>query len=121
MLHPAFGPKIVIILLMKTKITKYAHWIICSCDTLVVALSYWLAFQLRFDFNLPEPGVHAFLNTLFIVVSIRLVSFYYFSLYRGIWRYASIDDLTSIFKAVAASQIAIVAVILFLKHAAFPR
>lgn len=60
-------------------------------------------------------------RTMAIVVAARLAAFYYFSLYRGIWRYASMDDLTSVFKAVLASQVVISAVILFLNHANFPR
>lgn len=88
---------------------------------MAVAVSYWVAFQLRFDFHLPEIQSSNFLNTLAIVVGLRLVAFYYFSLYRGIWRYASMDDLTSVFKAVVASQVVISAAVLFLKHTNFPR
>jgi FlaA1/EpsC-like NDP-sugar epimerase len=106
---------------MKKAITKHRHWFVFVADALMVAVSYWMAFQLRFDFNLPAVQYSNFLNTLAIVVAGRLIAFYYFSLYRGIWRYASMADLTSVFKAVVASQVAISAVILFLKHANFPR
>ena len=90
-------------------------------DAAAVVLSYWIAFQLRFDFNLPVQQSAHFFNTLGIVLVLRLVAFYYFDLYRGMWRYASMDDLKSIFKAVASSQVVISAVILFLNHADFSR
>ncbi len=106
---------------MKKTITKHRHWLVFIADGLAVAVSYWLAFQLRFDFIIPATQVSIFYNTLVIVIAARLAAFYYFSLYRGIWRYASMDDLTSVFKAVLASQVVISAVILFLNHANFPR
>lgn len=100
---------------------KHRHWLVFAADVLAVTVSYWMAFQLRFDFNLPAIQSSNLANTLAIVVVARLAAFYYFSLYRGIWRYASMNDLTSVFKAVFASQVVISAVVLFLKHANFPR
>ena len=106
---------------MKKAITKNRHCFVFLMDALAVGISYWIAFQLRFDFNLPGVQLSNFLNTLAIVVGLRLMAFYYFSLYRGIWRYASIDDLTSVFKAVVTSQVVICTVILFLRKFEFPR
>ena len=106
---------------MKKTINRHQHWLVFAADAAAVTVSYWVAFQLRFDLNLPEIQASNLLNTLAIVVVIRLVSFYSFNLYRGIWRYASIDDLASVFKAVLASQAVIAAVILFINHSNFPR
>ncbi|MFH1619845.1 MAG: nucleoside-diphosphate sugar epimerase/dehydratase, partial [bacterium] len=106
---------------MKNKLRKHTGWLLFFLDFLAVLLSYWISFWLRFDFNLPAFELSNFLATVIIVAGLRLLSFHYFSLYRGVWRYASIDDLTSIFKAIVASQVIISAVILFLRHAHFPR
>ncbi|MBI4656298.1 MAG: polysaccharide biosynthesis protein [Elusimicrobia bacterium] len=106
---------------MKSKGIKHLHWVVFFFDVLAVAVSYWMAFQLRFDFAVPELYSKSLFNTVLIVVGFRLVSFYYFNLYKGIWRYASINDLTSIFKAIVASQVAILAVIPSFYRVNFPR
>lgn len=90
-------------------------------DSAAVMFSWWLAFQLRFDFHLPSGELENFLGTFLIVLGIRLVSFCYFGLYRGLYRYASLADLTAIMKAVAYSQVAIISMILFIRHAHFSR
>src|SRR5258708_36356963 len=43
----------------------------------------------------------------------RLAAFLFFGVYRGIWRYTSIDDLMSFAKAVAAGSIVSMLIILF--------
>jgi len=102
-------------------IKKYAKALIFLADAMAVSFSYWLAFQLRFDFHLPAEEFNHFVATLPIVLMLRLVAFNYFGLYRGIWRYASMDDLVNILKAVAASQVVLAAIVLFFWHGGFPR
>lgn len=96
-------------------------WNVLSLDVAAILLSYWTAFQLRFDLSLPPGQPQTLFHTIPIVLLGRLILFHYFGLYRGIWRYASMADLTSIFKAIILSQLLISAVVLFLQHPAFPR
>ncbi len=106
---------------MKEHLKKYNRLFILLLDITAITASYWLAFLLRFDFHVPASETLVFLNSVLVILSIRLAVFYKFDLYSGLWRYASIDDLTSIFKATAVSQIFIFAVILFIQHAHYPR
>ncbi|UCD84907.1 MAG: polysaccharide biosynthesis protein [Deltaproteobacteria bacterium] len=63
-----------------------------------------------------------FLKTLPLVIIIRLSTFYYFKLFRGIWKYASINDLKIIFQAVTSGSILIVFGITYIFHFyGFPR
>jgi UDP-GlcNAc:undecaprenyl-phosphate GlcNAc-1-phosphate transferase len=48
-----------------------------------------------------------------VLVVVRLAAFLFFGVYRGIWRYTSIDDLMSFAKAVAAGSIVSMLIILF--------
>jgi len=106
---------------MKKKMVKHSRPLIAAADMLAVGISYYLAFLLRFDFRIPAGEMYNFLGTLPIVLVLRLTAFYYFGLYNGIWRYASLADLTAILKAVLVSQIPIVAIVLFIQHGHFPR
>lgn len=88
---------------------------------MAISLAYFLAFLLRFDYHLPPLEAYNFLSTWPVVVLLRLAAFYYFGLYNGIWRYASMADLTAIFKGIMVSQIFIMATVLFMKHGQYPR
>ena len=106
---------------MKKVINKYSQWFILLMDSVAVMLSWWLAFELRFDFHLPTGELENLVGTCLIVLGIRLAAFCYFGLYRGLYRYASLADLTAIIKAVAYSQVGIISMILFIRHAHFSR
>ncbi|MGE5552032.1 MAG: polysaccharide biosynthesis protein [Bacteroidota bacterium] len=74
-------------------------------DAVLVALSLWLAFMLRFDGVLNPVYLHRFLIALpyFVLCSIPL--FLIFGLYRSIWKYASLRDYASIFAAVTMATL----------------
>lgn len=106
---------------MNEKVIKHLRWVVMLMDIAAVLVSFWVAFQVRFDFAVPEVYLNSFYRTLPVVLALRIASFYYFGLYRGIWRYASMADLVSIVKAVAASQVLSAAVIMSLLRQDFPR
>ncbi len=88
----------------------------------LVAFAYYASFQLRFEFSLPNDVRQIFADSLFVVISVKLVAFYYFGLVRGWWRYVGISDLLDITKAAFASS-AVLSVLLFLlfQSEGFPR
>lgn len=94
---------------------------IFGADGLAVAISYYIAFWLRFDGSIPTDAMSAFWNTLPLVFLIRLASFTYFQLYSGVWRYASINDLISILKAVSVGTTLLVLPFFFFGVPGYPR
>ncbi len=90
-------------------------------DLVIFAICYYSAFLLRFGGRIPSNDFSTFLNTLPLVLIIRFGAFYYFGLYRGIWKYAGINELISILKATLASSLVIMAPIYFLRVAGYPR
>jgi len=74
-------------------------------QTLLIPFSYYIAFQLRFDFNLPYEQLENLVKTLPVIVVVRLVVFYYMGLFDGWWRYVSIEDISKIAAGVAVSAI----------------
>jgi FlaA1/EpsC-like NDP-sugar epimerase len=82
-------------------------------DAGIVAASWWLAFQLRFDHGLPIYYRHLLSKTILIVLAIKLVVFIAFGFYNRWWRYVSIRDMwASVRGVVVASLIADVTVYL---------
>lgn len=94
-------------------ILKYRKVLILATNLFLVSLSYYIAFLLRFDFNLPSDYFKVFLKTLPFLVLTKLFVFYYFGLFRGLWRYVSIYDLWQIIKANVVATVVFIIVNVF--------
>ncbi len=77
----------------------------------------WLgAFWLRFDFHSWQKiYITEALFWLPIVMALQLSLFWWFGLYRGVWRFASIPDLIRILKAIAIAVLTL-STLVFLKE-----
>ncbi len=94
---------------------------ILGSDAVLVVVSYYMAFWLRFDGRITSDAMVAFWNTLPLVFLVRIAAFIYFRLYSGVWRYASINDLMSILKAVTAGTGLLVLPVFFFGIPGYPR
>jgi UDP-N-acetylmuramyl pentapeptide phosphotransferase/UDP-N-acetylglucosamine-1-phosphate transferase len=92
-------------------------------DLVFIAVSYVLSYYLRLNFKLPHGAeTNSMLISLPIVIVIRTAVFYYYGLYRSIWRYTTFDDLVRIAKAVSVgSAIMVVLFTLLFRFKSFPR
>jgi UDP-GlcNAc:undecaprenyl-phosphate GlcNAc-1-phosphate transferase len=82
-------------------------------DVGLIILAYWSAYAIKFEPFSGSPAWQLFLRTVPIVVVVRLAAFLLFGVYRGIWRYTSVDDFVVFAKAVAAGTIVSMLIILF--------
>jgi UDP-GlcNAc:undecaprenyl-phosphate/decaprenyl-phosphate GlcNAc-1-phosphate transferase len=82
-------------------------------DVGLIMLAYWSAYAIKFEAFSQSPAWKLFLRTLPILVVVRLAAFLFFGVYRGIWRYTSIDDFVAFAKAVLAGSIVSMLIILF--------
>jgi UDP-GlcNAc:undecaprenyl-phosphate GlcNAc-1-phosphate transferase len=82
-------------------------------DVILIVLAYWAAYAIKFEPFSDSPAWKLFLRTLPVLVVVRLAAFLVFGVYRGIWRYTSMDDLLTFAKAVAAGTIVSMTIILF--------
>ncbi len=74
-------------------------------DAAIVAASWWLAFQLRFDHGLPPKYSQLLNRTILLVLAIKLVVFIAFGFYNRWWRYVSIRDMWAAARGVAAASL----------------
>jgi len=82
-------------------------------DVILIVLAYWSAYAIKFEPFSDSPAWKLFLRTLPVLVVVRLAAFLFFGVYRGIWRYTSIDDLMAFAKAVAAGSVLSLVIVLF--------
>ncbi|BCK88806.1 UDP-N-acetyl-alpha-D-glucosamine C6 dehydratase [Sideroxyarcus emersonii] len=76
-------------------------------DLVAAGFAWLLAYLLRFNFELPANFIAEIWHTLIWVVVLQGIVFWRFGLYRGVWRYASVNDLRRILWAVIVAAGAI--------------
>jgi FlaA1/EpsC-like NDP-sugar epimerase len=74
-------------------------------DAGIVALSWFLAFELRFDQGLPVYYDTLLRRTILLVVAIKLGVFLLFGFHRRWWRYVSVNDMWSAARGVVVASL----------------
>ncbi|MEA3332288.1 MAG: polysaccharide biosynthesis protein, partial [Pseudomonadota bacterium] len=98
-------------------IQKKNFWILLATDIALIIAAHGSAFLIRFPNGFGAPSFnYPFTATLPLLIAIKIPIFYAFGLYRGMWRYTSLNDLFNIFKASSIAFFVIVAVILFVNR-----
>ncbi len=82
-------------------------------DACIVAAAYVMAHWLRFEGSISLSDWAKISQALPYLVPLKLVCFFGFGLYRGMWRYTSLADLRNIFGAVSLASAVIVLFILY--------
>lgn len=103
-------------------IRKWGLAIVITSDLLCSAVAYWLSYLLRFNFVIPEQYFERYVESLPVLLLVRFVCFYVFRLYEGVWRYASMNDLLRILKAITIGSVVFTVYILIrYQFIGFPR
>ena len=80
-------------------------FIIMIADIALIILSLYLSYQIRFEFEIPVSFRDQFIWMIPSLILIKISAFAYFDLYRGMWRYTSLNDLINIIKASMVSSL----------------
>ena len=91
-------------------------------DSSFIILAYFLAYLLRFEGEIPYGEWMKYKATIPYIVPFKLLIFFAFGLYRGMWRYTSLVDFLNVLKATLFSSGIIILSILFIyRFEGFPR
>ena len=85
-------------------INRHRIWQLVA-DGALIALAWWLAFELRFDQGVPRYYDTLFTKTVLIVVGIKLLVFILFGFYDRWWRYVSTRDMWSAARGVTVASL----------------
>lgn len=88
-------------------------FIVIAADILLICVSMTGAYLIRFEFSIPDHFLSSHIRFLPWVVVTKIIGFYLFNLYRGMWRYTSIVDMLNIIKAASSGSLVLIAVVLF--------
>jgi FlaA1/EpsC-like NDP-sugar epimerase len=97
---------------MKLKLLHNNIFVILVLDAALLAIAWYCSFLVRFDFDIPVEFFKVFRRVLPLVIIAKIISFYLFDLYRGMWRYTSINDLLNIIRSTTVASLCIICVIL---------
>ncbi len=81
-------------------------------DLLVISSAYYLAFALRYEFQLDDALLWLYVHSLPLVLASTYAAFFLFGIYRGLWRYTGLEDLVRIVQAAAGATLLSMAAIL---------
>jgi len=99
---------------MKKILISKNLFVLILADMVLLALAYFLAYVARFEAHIGAREMLVIKQTIVPILLCKLVVFYFFNLYRGMWRYTGIVDLLNVIKAVLVSSLIIITVILML-------
>jgi FlaA1/EpsC-like NDP-sugar epimerase len=83
------------------------------CDSLIISVSLYSSFLVRFEFAIPSVYLAMFIKALPLFLCLKLLIFAVFGLYKFTWRYVDIAELNKIYisSAIAASVLMITVLI----------
>ncbi|MFZ5447633.1 MAG: polysaccharide biosynthesis protein [Thermodesulfobacteriota bacterium] len=85
-----------------------------AVDAMIFALSLISAYLVRFEFAISEVDLNQIKMLLPYLITCKLFIFYYFGLYRGMWRYTSMSDLWHLVQASLVNILITVAIVFLL-------
>lgn len=85
-------------------------WGILAFHAVLAAISALAAFQLRFDFQIPQERWNYLPVYILISLTVKVVVYQLTGLNRGWWKYFSLSDMVQIFKAVTIAHALIFAI-----------
>jgi len=107
---------------MRALIRHKNFYLMLFLDAFLVVGAYLMAYLLRFEGKISLQDWESIKSSLPYILPFKLITFYFFGLYRGMWRYTSLFDLFNVLKASSASSMLIILAILFIyRFEGFPR
>ena len=107
---------------MRHLIRTKNFYLMLLLDCIFIIAAYFLAYFLRFEGEIPSQEWVKFKATIPYIVPFKLLVFFVFGLYRGMWRYTSLVDFLNVLKATLFSSGMIILSILFIyRFEGFPR
>ncbi|MCJ7615958.1 MAG: polysaccharide biosynthesis protein, partial [Desulfobacterales bacterium] len=101
---------------MKKILISKNLFVLIMTDMVLLALAYFSAYVVRFEAHIGASELLVIKQTIVPILLCKLAVFYFFNLYRGMWRYTGIVDLLNAIKAVLVSSLIIITVVLMLSR-----
>lgn len=98
---------------MKYLLRNRNFYLILAGDISFIIIAFVAAHLLRFEGSVPSEYWTGLKKLLPIMVILKIGVFFFFKLYEGMWRYASLVDLFNVVKASVTSSLIIILFVLY--------
>lgn len=95
---------------------RVSRLLVIVADCASIALAQMLAYNFRFEFSLPSKELNHLILGILFLIPFKVIVFYFFGLYRGMWRYTGLNDLQKLLRANAVSLLIIFTTLLLLNR-----
>jgi FlaA1/EpsC-like NDP-sugar epimerase len=99
---------------MYPHLTNRNFYLMLGMDALFFVLALLLSTLIRFDFVPPADHWQNFWTTLPWAISVKLIVFYAFGLYKGMWRFTGLSDIWRLAQACFVAEAGVVAMVTWL-------
>lgn len=96
--------------------TYASKWLVLSIDMCIVIIAFFIAWVVRFNFQVGQMSIFEVTNSFYFVALIYLIYFLLFKSYVGVIRHTSMYDTIKIIQATSAAAITIFLVVLTYKY-----
>lgn len=86
---------------------------VVAFDVLAIPVAWYCAYWLRYNMQ-PFPSsltTTYSLSALAILATVQVLCYYYFRVYRGLWRYSSLNDVARIIQATVCASVLVIPVL----------
>jgi len=91
-------------------------YLVLFVDALLFILAHFTAYLFRFELSLTPDRLQQIRDVLIWLVPLKLVVFFTFGLYRGMWRYTSVRDFWLIAQATVVSSLLVTFILIYLNR-----
>ncbi|MBU0674692.1 MAG: polysaccharide biosynthesis protein [Proteobacteria bacterium] len=102
--------------MLRNHLRKLNFWIVLTLDIILLIITHWLAYMIRFDGELGPNEWSNIRLVLPLLIPLKITVFIFFGLYRGMWRYTSLVDLLNILKACAIISLVAISCLLMVNR-----
>jgi len=99
--------------LNKPNFRNLNFYVMSIADMLIFVLALYGAYLFRFDFAIPSQYFVQFKGLLKYVLVLKVATFLAFGLYKGMWRYTSLNDFWKLIRVTAAQNLILISFVLF--------
>ena len=101
---------------------RFKSLLVLLADAFLISLSLFMSYCIRLDTFFLNAYIRQILQSLPVILSVRLAVFAYAGLYRGMWRFVGMRDLVKLIQAVTfSSALSVVLLFLMFRLENYPR
>ncbi len=86
-------------------------WIVLATDIVLILLAHYCAYLIRFEGVISAYQFARFSQTVWWITGVKIACLFTFDVYKGMWRYTSIQDFKRLLNASVASSATIVIIL----------